>query len=306
MNNYKLSIVSSSYNDSQYGIELYESIKPKLVCDEIEWIIVDDGSKEKHFKRLQQIKSKSKNIQLLQQSNLGPAKARDLGIENANSTYCLVVDIDDVCNISGIEDGLQFLKNNSTVDILVGDCKVFFEENDRKEYWSCGPISIKGMLNTNQWVVSNIFTKQLWKKVGGFSTSKDFAREDYLFWLKCIALNAKIDYLNKAFIYYRRKRSNSRNKKRRSYEDRLLFHRAAYKHQKLIVNQYIRSIEKKYMLSMVQSSLGYYELQSGKGLFGLVMLLKSIINNPFNFQSYFRIVKAPLKRTYRLITRKEI
>ena len=76
MNSIKLSIITPYYNTLKYINELRQRLEPQLI-DEVEWIIIDDGSKEKELDKMN-----AKVIHL--EKNSGNASyPRNVGLDNA-------------------------------------------------------------------------------------------------------------------------------------------------------------------------------------------------------------------------------
>ena len=89
MNSIKLSIITPYYNTLKYINELRQRLEPQLT-DEVEWIIIDDGSKEKELDKMN-----AKVIHL--EKNSGNASyPRNVGLDNAQGDYIAFIDSDDL------------------------------------------------------------------------------------------------------------------------------------------------------------------------------------------------------------------
>ena len=84
----KLSIIIPYYNTKQYTDELLDHLKPQI-NDDVEVILVDDGSKEPY-------KTKHKWCKVIHKKNGGCASARNVGIENSSGEYITFFDSDDL------------------------------------------------------------------------------------------------------------------------------------------------------------------------------------------------------------------
>ena len=87
-NTIKLSIIIPAYNAEPYIYELVECLVPQL-NDEVEVIIVDDGSKNP-------LKIDKKYISVIRKENGGVSSARNVGIENSSGKYISFIDADDL------------------------------------------------------------------------------------------------------------------------------------------------------------------------------------------------------------------
>ena len=84
----KLSIVIPTYNCKDYTDELLSCLD-KQMTDEVEVIVVDDGSKIKY-------ETDYKWVNLIHKVNGGPASARNAGLDASTGEYIAFIDGDDL------------------------------------------------------------------------------------------------------------------------------------------------------------------------------------------------------------------
>ena len=84
----KLSIIIPYYNAEPYMSELMEVLIPQI-NDEVEIIVVDDGSKEPY-------KAPHEAVKVYRQKNKGLAGARNTGLKHAKGKYIAFIDADDL------------------------------------------------------------------------------------------------------------------------------------------------------------------------------------------------------------------
>lgn len=89
-----VSIVVTAYNVQDYINECIESILSQTFQD-IEIIVVNDGSTDNTENRVKQIKKNNPHITYIYQSNSGVSVARNKGIEVASGDFIMFVDGDD-------------------------------------------------------------------------------------------------------------------------------------------------------------------------------------------------------------------
>ncbi len=113
-----LSIIIVNYNQknllkqSLKGIDL---VKPKL---DYEIIVVDNNSADSSPDFLRQLKNKNEKLKIiLNNKNLGFAKANNLGIKNSLGKYILILNPDIVVLENSIEKLYQFMEENEKVGI---------------------------------------------------------------------------------------------------------------------------------------------------------------------------------------------
>lgn len=93
----KLSIVVPVYNVEKYVRNSIQSIieQGNNLFNEVELIIVNDGTKDKSIEQIQDLVDKYQNIKLINQDNQGLSMARNNGLEAATGDYIWFVDSDD-------------------------------------------------------------------------------------------------------------------------------------------------------------------------------------------------------------------
>lgn len=104
MEQIKVSIIVPVYNIIEYLDECLNSLINQT-CNEIEIILVDDGSTDGSGELCDNYTNKYGNIKTIHQENGGLSKARNTGINNALGEYILFVDSDDYIN----KDTCRFL-----------------------------------------------------------------------------------------------------------------------------------------------------------------------------------------------------
>ena len=99
----KLSIITPYYNTFDYTKKLAKSLEKQL-NDEVEWIIVDDGT---HDNRLEYFKAK---VLYLDENTGNPSIPRNIGLDNAKGEYIAFIDSDDDVKPNYVEKILEKIK----------------------------------------------------------------------------------------------------------------------------------------------------------------------------------------------------
>ena len=110
-----LNILSRSYNQVflwPQGIEDSEYFQNMRMSDNIEIILVDDGSPDNCPKICDEWASKDKRIKVVHKKNGGLSSARNAGLAIANGDYIGFVDSDDFINETMYEDLMQIMLSN--------------------------------------------------------------------------------------------------------------------------------------------------------------------------------------------------
>ena len=84
----KLSIIIPYYNTQKYTDELLDCLNNQIT-DEVEVLLIDDGSKNKY-------KTEYSWVNVIRKENGGVSSARNLGLDNASGEYIAFIDSDDL------------------------------------------------------------------------------------------------------------------------------------------------------------------------------------------------------------------
>lgn len=123
-----LSVIMPVYNTSKYLNESINSILNQKI-DNIEFIIVNDGSTDESEKIIKSIMSENKNIMYFYQENSGQGAARNLGISYSNGKYIYFMDSDDILKENAFLNLIKLLENKS-LDAIFFDGEDFLDTAD--------------------------------------------------------------------------------------------------------------------------------------------------------------------------------
>lgn len=91
-----ISVVVPAYNSSRFIEAALDSVAAQTLAPR-EIIVIDDGSTDDTFERVQRWQAKTKlNVTLLKQANQGVSAARNHGIRNATGDWIALLDADDI------------------------------------------------------------------------------------------------------------------------------------------------------------------------------------------------------------------
>lgn len=128
-----VSIIMPVCNNEKYIKESIESILNQTY-DNIELLILNDGSTDRSLSIIEEYALENKNIRLISRMNKGVSNSISELIEYANGEYIARMDGDDISYPNRIETQIKYLKDNglylvgSYVDIEITDYK---SENDK-------------------------------------------------------------------------------------------------------------------------------------------------------------------------------
>ena len=113
-----LSIVVPVYNSSETIEECVGSLTSQSIND-LEILLIDDGSTDDSLKKCEKLASKDNRIKVFSKENAGQGVARNYGLDLATGEYIAFVDSDDTCTKAMYETLLRKAKDAGS-DIVVG------------------------------------------------------------------------------------------------------------------------------------------------------------------------------------------
>lgn len=217
----KLSVIIPMYNVEKYINKCIQSVLDQTLED-IEIIIIDDGSKDKSYSIALEYKKKyPEQIILLKQVNKGQASARNVGLSKARGKYIAFVDSDDFIDK---EMYSKLVSEAEKFDLDIVQCNYlnWYSNSSNKNF----PYKFKNIgSNVYDGVTyfnyepslspcDKIFRKQFLNDIN-FCFEEGRYAEDVLEISKAFYFARRVKYLNEIMYYYRR---NSFNSTRNSIE----------------------------------------------------------------------------------------
>ena len=100
----KLSIITPYYNTLKYTKRLASLLSPQLT-DEVEWIIVDDGTNEHELDKL------NAKVFHLKENSGNASRPRNIGLDIAQGEYIAFIDSDDQVSLDYIDNIIEKINN---------------------------------------------------------------------------------------------------------------------------------------------------------------------------------------------------
>lgn len=132
MNKDLISVIIPAYNAEPYLAECVSSIISSSI-DNIEIIIVNDGSTDNTKVIAEAFAETNDNITVIDSPNCGVSHARNMGIECANGEYIMFVDADDALFPNTCEIMLSCIKEYDC-DIVCGESAEFYDKITSSDY----------------------------------------------------------------------------------------------------------------------------------------------------------------------------
>ena len=120
-----ISVIIPIYNTQKYLKKCIDSVESQSY-NNVEIILVNDGSTDSSEKIIQPYLQRYENIKYYKKENGGLSDARNFGIDIAQGKFITFIDSDDYISLEYIEYLHQILIGNCA-DIACCDTKIFFE-----------------------------------------------------------------------------------------------------------------------------------------------------------------------------------
>jgi len=159
----EITVIVPVYNVEKYLRRCIESILHQTYND-IEIIMVNDGSTDKSGDICDQYQTKYKNITVFHKENGGLSSARNFGLERANSPYISFIDSDDWISKDMYEHMIKLMEKNNS-DIVSIKYAMVGEENTN--------INLKE--KNNLLVMSNLEALEFYMRLGISHSINDYS-----------------------------------------------------------------------------------------------------------------------------------
>lgn len=231
--NPKISIIVPVYKVEEYLPQCIESLINQT-CQNIEIILVNDGSPDNSGKICDEYATKDERIKVVHQRNAGLSGARNKGLKISSGDYIMFLDSDDWLSPEACENAIESAIDNHADIVFWGYIKVFsqrslkihlFENNlvfeDERKRWLhrrlVGLIN-EELLNPAKTDAYNSAWGKLYRRnliqdnQIFFLDTKEVGSEDVLFNINAFWFANKTFYLNKFLNYYRQDNPNALTK----------------------------------------------------------------------------------------------
>lgn len=140
----KVSVIVTSYNNEKYIVECIESILAQTY-DDIELIIVDDGSKDRTPEVLRRLQISHPEIHLIFKENGGVSTARNAGLDVATGEFVMFVDGDDRIKNNEVEVLVSFAGRHPKIDLVCNCCDAFDDQMTVEDHFFTSDFSALNM-----------------------------------------------------------------------------------------------------------------------------------------------------------------
>lgn len=204
----KLSIIVPVYNSDKYIAKCIESIISQKY-ENIELILIDDGSTDNSLTIMKKYKDKDKRVFVYSNTNHGVSYTRNYGLEKSTGEYITFVDSDDYVDEDMYVEMINTLENEKT-DMVICTYKKVIDESISINNKMPKSKKLNGIdeaftyLKNEQYnYISNIWNKiYLKKKIKNKFNENYYIGEDLLFNCQYLLNTNTIYYMDKPFYNY--------------------------------------------------------------------------------------------------------
>lgn len=207
MKNELITVIIPTYNAEKSIKRCIDSIIAQTYQN-IEIIVINDGSTDETFNELQKFKKNAK-VKIINQENSGPSKSRNIGLKHAKGKYIMFVDSDDYIEKNAIKDLYEIINlkkvkivrfNYSVIDANNKNSNSKFDYEDK-------------LISRNELFEQHLLKSILWNTVWGQLIESSIAKktkfnenikigEDLLFNLDLYNQVDNVFYTNKRYYAY--------------------------------------------------------------------------------------------------------
>ncbi len=213
-----ISVIIPVYNVEKYLEECVNSVLSQTYQN-IEIILVDDGSTDPSGSLCDKFKAQNSNVQVIHQKNAGLSDARTAGLKLATGKYVYFLDSDDYISADAFEK-LCLIAENDSSDIVFFDAHSFLDESDEdikqnykreNSYQTKSGIEIFSEMQKNGEFHSSVplmFMRREFLSENNISFISGVYYEDMAFTFEALCLADIVSQCAES-LYFRRYRKNS-------------------------------------------------------------------------------------------------
>lgn len=195
-----VSIITPNYNGASYIIDAIESALNQTWLN-WEMIIIDDCSTDKSVSIIKKYIEKESRIKLFSlEKNVGPANARNIGIDHAIGQFIAFLDSDDRWLSTKLEKQIDFMQKNNLVLTFSSYEIINFQNNFISQVVAPSYLTYEDELKGNS--IGNLTAIYDQSKLGK-QKFKCIGHEDYLFWLNIMREIGETKGIDEVLAQYR-------------------------------------------------------------------------------------------------------
>lgn len=216
-----ITIVTPFYNAGATFEDTFNSIVSQTY-PYFEWIIVDDGSKDKNsLEVLEKFSKLDSRIKVFHKENGGPSLARDFGISKASRStkYVYFIDTDDMIEKTGLECLYMTLEMHPNFSFASPTMTNF---GDMEFIWN-KYLTVEQEKKENLIPIASMVKKEDLLEVGCFGIKEKAMYEDWNLWLKLLKAGKKPIRINDGLFWYRISNSGELSRAKKNHNNAMKY-----------------------------------------------------------------------------------
>lgn len=195
----KVSIIIPFFNSDKYILETLNCVLSQTFLL-WECILINDGSRDKTEEVILDLIKKDDRFKYIYQENSGVCIARNNAIRNSVGEYILCLDADDLISDNFLEETVSLFDRNPDLTVVTSVVEFFGRSKGVLDVIS---YDLEVLLAENQLVITSLFRRSDFDRVGGFNENMKEGLEDWDFWISILKNNGKVECASKATFKYR-------------------------------------------------------------------------------------------------------
>lgn len=195
------SVIMPVYNAEQYIYDSIESVLKQSYTN-IEFIIIDDASKDNTKQIIKRFADKDKRIIThFNENNSGCAYSRNIGLSLCTGEYVAFIDSDDIWDYDKIAKQLMYMCKYSVDIVYTAYEMIDYNGNYLKIRSVKERVTMNDLLKENSIIFSTTLFKK--KSINALVFDGRWFHEDYIFLIECLSNNLTIFGINENLVKYR-------------------------------------------------------------------------------------------------------
>lgn len=227
----KVSVIIPFYNAENY-LELSVISALNQTWNNLEIILIDDGSDDSSYSIALGLAKRDNRIQLFKIPNGGQCKATNFALSKTNGDFIQFLDADDLLDSEKIKCQIKYYIDNklTSSDLLFGEFSdIGVESNLKPHYTTTTPIELV-LMNFNHYMVANssfLISRELIFETGPYVNDLTLDN-NYEYFTRLILKSSKVFFIKNSKVYCRYvSTSLSRRKDQKSLESSFIARKLA-------------------------------------------------------------------------------
>ncbi len=282
-----VSVIIPAYNAAKYIAETMNSVLQQTY-QQLELIIVNDGSTDNTLQILEEFKKSNDCIKIINKSNSGVCDSRNTGAKEAKGNFITFLDSDDVWDTTFLENCISIFETDKSVHAIYTKGQYINEHSEKLDKFIEAK-TIRGVSDVLAWKRGfvatpscTIFRSSVRKDIGDWDANLTTAADQDYFMR--IATKYSITAIDKVLFFYRVHDNNMHQNIAVMEKDHVLVFKKA------VANKLFKSFwfKQKCFSNLYWILAGSWWKDGQNKLRGFHFIVLALCNNPFSIIRIFK------------------